>query len=230
MQHKIDMSECDHIFLSSFCMLILSYGGKITSSPFHMALWSPRWFTLHKHVTKQAGDAHFLIFVPVENGFHSATALCLCKTWIHQARYIKSMFFNCYYISFQDMHSFFQFLLSVINHYHINRLHLFWDSFEWFCLQISSNAKIFFLSCPRHCDRGLIVVIVYYFQIWNKKEHNNIVCRFISSHMGPIYIQTYIYIYIYIYIYSWCNDSHQRKRIWHPEFRTWTRLYIFFFK
>ena len=25
-----------------------------------------------------------------------------------------------------------------------------------------------FLFCPRHCDR---VVIVYYFQIWNKKEH-----------------------------------------------------------
>ena len=25
--------------------------------------------------------------------------------------------------------------------------------------------KIFFLSCSRHCDQGLIVVIVYYFQI-----------------------------------------------------------------
>ena len=26
-------------------------------------------------------------------------------------------------------------------------------SFEWFCLQISSDAKYFFLSCPRHCDK-----------------------------------------------------------------------------
>ena len=49
-------------------------------------------------------------------------------------------------------------------------LHLFWDSFEWFCLLINNNAKYFFFSCPRCCDRGLIVVIVYYFQIWNKKE------------------------------------------------------------
>ena len=49
--------------------------------------------------------------------------------------------FNCYYISFQDMQSFFYFLVSVINHYCIYRLHVFWDSFEWFCLQISSDAK-----------------------------------------------------------------------------------------
>ena len=39
-----------------------------------------------------------------------------------------------------------------------------------------------FLSCPRYCDRGLIVVIVYYFQILNTKEHN-----IISSFMGPMY-------------------------------------------
>ena len=41
-----------------------------------------------------------------------------------------------------------------------------------------------------HCDRGLIVVIVYYFQIWNKKDHNIIISRVISSHMGPMYIET----------------------------------------
>ena len=86
------------------------------------------------------------------------------------ARDIKSMFFNCYYISFQDMQSFFEYLASKINHYHIKWLHLFWDSFEWFCPQISSDAKSFFFSCPRHCDQWLIVVIVYYFQIWNKKN------------------------------------------------------------
>ena len=36
-------------------------------------------------------------------------------------------FFNRYYISFQDMQSFYEFLDSIINHYHINGLHLFWD-------------------------------------------------------------------------------------------------------
>ena len=62
------------------------------------------------------------------------------------------------------MQSFFNFLVSVINHYHINvpcaltlemnilrivctfpinGLYLFWDSFEWSCLQLSSD-KIFF--------------------------------------------------------------------------------------
>ena len=41
------------------------------------------------------------------------------------------------------MQWFFQFLILVKNHYHINGLHLFWDSFEWFCLQISSDAKYF---------------------------------------------------------------------------------------
>ena len=46
-----------------------------------------------------------------------------------------------------------------------------------------------FFACSRHCDQGLIVVIVYYFQIWNKKEHI-ISSRVISSHMGPMYIET----------------------------------------
>ena len=44
-------------------------------------------------------------------------------------------------------------------------------NFEWFCLQISSNIKYFFLSCPRDCDQGLIVVIVY-FKSETRKEHN----------------------------------------------------------
>ena len=79
-------------------------------------------------------------------------------------------------------------------------------SFEWFCLQISHDAKHFFVSCPRHCDRVLIVVIVYYFQIWNKKKHNIIISRLISSHMGPMFFETlctYILISstLYIYIY-----------------------------
>ena len=44
------------------------------------------------------------------------------------------------------------------------------ESLQWFCFQISSNAKYFFLSCPRNWDLRLIVVIVYYFKIWNKKN------------------------------------------------------------
>ena len=35
-------------------------------------------------------------------------------------------------------------------------------SFKWFYLQMSSETKIFFLSCLRYCDQGLTVVIKYY--------------------------------------------------------------------
>ena len=55
------------------------------------------------------------------------------------------------------MQSFFGFLVSVINHYHINGLHLFWDSFEWFYLQINSDTKYFFLSCLRHYHHHHVV-------------------------------------------------------------------------
>ena len=37
-----------------------------------------------------------------------------------------------------------------------------------------------------------MVVIVHYFQIWNKKEHNIIINRITSCHMGPMYIETLI--------------------------------------
>ena len=59
---------------------------------------------------------------------------------------INVFFSNCYCISFQDMIFFMgrgEFIVLVINHYHMNGLHLFWDSFEWFCHQISSEAKYF---------------------------------------------------------------------------------------
>ena len=91
--------------------------------------------------------------------------------------------FSLIIISTSRTCNFFQFLLSIINHYHINGLRLFCDSFEWFCLQRSSDAKYVFLSC----SRGIIVVLVYCFQIWNKKEHS-LITRVISSHMGPMYI------------------------------------------
>ena len=35
------------------------------------------------------------------------------------------VFINYYYVSFKDMLSYFEFLVSVINHHHINRLRLF---------------------------------------------------------------------------------------------------------
>ena len=48
-----------------------------------------------------------------------------------------------------------------------------------------------------------MVIIVYYFQIWNKKEHNIVISRVISSHMGPVYIVTpYVTMYIET---SWIN-------------------------
>ena len=73
---------------------------------------------------------------------------------------------------------------------YINGLHLFLDNFDWFCLQINSDIKYFFISCPMHCDQGLIVVIIYYFKIRNKKEHNIISSRVIRSHMVPMYTET----------------------------------------
>ena len=91
------------------------------------------------------------------------------------------------------MQSFSEFFASVINHNPINGLHLFWDSFKWFCLQISWDAKYFFLYCSSNCDQGLIVVKVYYFQIWSKKEPIISSGRVISSHMGPSSIQIAIH-------------------------------------
>ena len=43
-------------------------------------------------------------------------------------------------------------------------------SLEWFCLQIRNDTKYFPLTCLRYCDQKL-VVLIYYFQIWNKKGH-----------------------------------------------------------
>ena len=76
------------------------------------------------------------------------------------------MFFFCYYISYNNTQFWFPSFIykSLPYEWVASTLRQF---FGWFCLQISRDAKYFFLSCLRHCDRGLIVVIVYYFQIWN---------------------------------------------------------------
>ena len=46
-----------------------------------------------------------------------------------------------------------------------------------------------FLFFPSHCDRELIVLIKYYFQIWKKKEHI-IISRGIKIHISLMYIET----------------------------------------
>ena len=38
-------------------------------------------------------------------------------------------------------------------------------------------------------DQGLIVVLVYYFQILSTKEHNIIICRIIGSQIGTMYFK-----------------------------------------
>ena len=49
----------------------------------------------------------------------------------------------------------------------------------------------------------LLVVIVYYFQIWKIKEHHIIISRVISSHMGLMYFETpYKTSYINIFYIS----------------------------
>ena len=47
-----------------------------------------------------------------------------------------------------------------------------------------------FLFGLRHCDQRMIVVLVNYFQIWNKKEQI-INSRVISSDVSPMYIDSY---------------------------------------
>ena len=58
------------------------------------------------------------------NGGHLEHVLQKCILWARDIKLIIFLIVN--YILFQDMQSFFEFLVSVINH--INWLHLFWDS------------------------------------------------------------------------------------------------------
>ena len=78
-----------------------------------------------------------------------------------------------------------------MNLYYINWLHLFWDSFEWICLQIKSEANNFSSLVQDIVIDDWIVIVVYYFQIWKTKENNIFISRVISSHMGPMYIETH---------------------------------------
>ena len=53
----------------------------------------------------------------------------------------------------------------------------------------SSYKKIASLKSLIPPRRAKATTVLYYFQIWNKKEHN-IISSIISSHMGPMYIET----------------------------------------
>ena len=77
--------------------------------------------------------------------------------------------------------------------------------FEWFCLQMNSDTK-YFSPYPRYCDQGLIVFIIYYSQIWNKKNATSLV---IKSHGSPVYWDT-LYNDIYwdiLYIRDVSNEQ-----------------------
>ena len=86
---------------------------------------------------------------------------------------------------------------------------------------MSCDTKYFFLSCPRYCDWGLIVVIVYYFQIWNKKNTSFLIeflavtwVPCILRHPLSLSLSLTLYIYIYIYTHEVHTISFQTFFIW----------------
>ena len=117
-----------------------------------------------------------------------------CKKMISLSKRHQMFFLIVVISASKTSNLFIEFLVSVINHYHINGLHLFWHSFEWFCLEISSDAKYFFLFCPRHCDRGLIIVIAYY-QIWNKKKNTLLSVEFLVVTRVPCILRHPIFFH-----------------------------------
>ena len=65
------------------------------------------------------------------------------KKSILLARHVRLSFFELLLYQLPEHAIFVEFLVSEINYYHINWLYLFSDSFEWFCLEISSDEKYF---------------------------------------------------------------------------------------
>ena len=88
--------------------------------------------------------------------------------------------------------------------------------------------KIVFLSHARHYEQKLIVVIVHYYQIWNKKEHKIINTWVISSQMDFMYIEI-LHIYIYIYIYIYCHPQTDSFVVSHTHTHTHTHIYIYIY-
>ena len=58
---------------------------------------------------------------------------------------------------------------------------------------------------------------MYYFQIWNEKEHNRSSCRIISSHMGLVNIETHnICMYVCVCVcvcvcVAWSDCYHDKE-------------------
>ena len=71
----------------------------------------------------------------------------------------QCFFFNYCYISFQEMQSFSEFFVSVINYYHINGLHLFWDTlfidYRYFFVLIYI-ITIFYINKPEYLKMSVI--------------------------------------------------------------------------
>ena len=103
---------------------------------------------------------------------------CPVKNASFELKTSDQWFINCYYISFQDMQSLFEFLVSVINHYHINWLYLFGDSFEWFCLQIIVRQTIFRLLSQALWSR---ISSYYSIPFSNLKQNRTLVSVCISE-------------------------------------------------
>ena len=108
---------------------------------------------------------------------------------------------------------FFQWLISGIDNNHINGLHLFWDSFVWFCQQISCGAKYFPLLSKASWS---MISSCYSILFSNLKQKNNIIRRFISNQMGPMYIKIPYTCFV--------PDHFVSKILKHPIF--W-KMYVF---
>ena len=135
------------------------------------------------------------------------------KTCILSARHIKSMLYFFFFLSFQiqDARNFFLRFVSVMHHYHINGLHLFWNGFELFYLQINLDAKCFPLLSKalwlRVNSRNSILISNL------KPKNHNIIISIVFLFLAvswvqcilrhPIYSFFSLFFNIYIHLVPW---------------------------
>ena len=131
-----------------------------------------------------------------------------------------NILFNWNYISFQKI-KFKKKLdtVSVINHYHIDGLHLFWDRFESFCFQIRSDTDYF-----SSLAQGIVITdsscnSMLFSNLKEKKVHYIIISRVITSHIGPMCVETHCILnkpeytlfllihtaFLFLYFFSFIN-------------------------
>ena len=90
--------------------------------------------------------------------------------------------------------------------------------------------KNILLSCLRYWDRGLLVVIVYYFQIWNKKSTALlVVVELLAVTWVPCMLRPTIYIYIYIYILVLLSTHTHIHTQTHTHTHTHIYIYIYIY-